>query len=136
MPGRGRGQMLGTHGHMQRHTRSNGFAPAPQELNFPVEGSYEHALEGYPAHGSAKDRSLETYFSQPSTWGSRHANGFPHSSEKYESGSLSPQLHGSPRSEVSNHPDSGISTSRGSVSNVGVVAEEMPDSLSVVDPER
>ncbi|KAJ1378822.1 hypothetical protein SESBI_47459 [Sesbania bispinosa] len=136
MPGRGRGQAPGTHGHLQRHTRNNGLALAPQEMNLSMEGSYEHAIEGYPALGNAKARSSETYFSQPSTWGSRHSNGFPHSSEKQESGSVSPQLRGSPRTEVSNHADSGISTSRGSVPNTGVVAEERSNSLSVVDTKR
>lgn len=136
MPGRGRGQAPGIHGHLQRYTRNNGLPLAPQELNLSVEASFEPALEGYPALGSAKARPSETYFSQPSTWGSRHANGFPHSSEKHESGSASPQLRGPPRTEVGNNPDSGISTSRSSVPNTGIVAEERSNSLSVVDPKR
>lgn len=136
MPGRGRGQAPGTHGHLQRYPRNNGLALAPQELNLPVEGSFEPALEGYPALGNGKARSLETYFSQPSTWSSRHANGFPHLSDKHESGSVSPQLRGPPRTEVSNHPEPGVSTSRVSVPNMGIMTEERSNSLSVADPKR
>lgn len=136
MPGRGRGQAPGTHGHLQRHTRSNGLALAPQEINFSAEGAFEHALEGYPALSSTRIRSSETYFPQPSTWGSHYANGFLHSSEKHVSGSVSPQLHVAPRTEMTNCPDSGISTSRGSVPDTGVVTEESYNSLSVVDSKR
>lgn len=136
MPSRGRGHAPGTHGHLQRYTHNNGFALASQEVNLSVEASFEPALEGYPAHSNGRPRSSETYFSQPSTWGARHANGFPHSSDKHESGSVSPQLRGSPRTEVSNHPDQGISTSRASVPNTGIVTEEKSDSLSVADPKR
>jgi hypothetical protein len=134
--GRGRGQASVTHGHLQRHTRINGLAPSPQELNSSVEGNSEHAQEGFTALGSAKAKSSESCLSQPSTWGSRYANGFLHTSEKHESGSVSPQLCGPPRTEVSNYSDSGISTSRGSVPNTGVVAEEKSNSSSVVDPKR
>ncbi|KAK2430539.1 hypothetical protein P8452_43909 [Trifolium repens] len=135
MPGRGRGQAPGAHGHLQRYPHNNGFALASQELNLPVEGSFEPAPEGYHALSNGRARSSEAYFSQPSTWGARHANGFPHSSEKHESGSVSPQLRGSPRPEVSNHPDTGISTSRTSVPNTGIVTEEMA-TLSVAEPKR
>lgn len=137
MPGRGRGQALGVHGSLQRYPR-NGLALAPHELNLSVEGSFEPFLEGYPSLGSAKARSPETYFCQPSTWGSRHANGFPHSVEKHESGSgpVSPQLHGPPRTEVSSHPDPGNSSPKGSVPTMGIVAEERSNSLSVVDAKR
>ncbi|RDX95415.1 hypothetical protein CR513_22061, partial [Mucuna pruriens] len=137
MPGRGRGQAPGTHGHQQRHTRNNGLALAPQEVNLSTEGTFEHALEGYPVLGSTKTRSSETFFPQPSTWGSHYAtNGFLHSSEKQESGSVSPQLHVAPRTEMSNYPDSGISNSRDAVPNTGVVTEEGSNSLSVVDSKR
>ncbi|TKY56598.1 Poly(A) RNA polymerase cid14 [Spatholobus suberectus] len=132
MPGRGRGQAPGTHGHLQRHTHNNGLALAPQEMNLSAEGTSEH-LEGYPALGSTKTRSYETYFPQPSTWGSHYANGFLHTSEKHESGSVSPQLRVAPRTELSNYPDSGISTSRGTVPNTGVVTEESSNALSLVD---
>lgn len=136
LPGRGRGQAPGTHGHLQRHTRNNGLVLAPQEINFSAEGAFEHALEGYPALSSTKIRSSETYFPQPSTWGLHYANGFLHSSEKHESGSVSPRLHVAPRTEMTNCPDSGISTSRGSVPDTGVVTEESYNSLSVVDSKR
>ncbi|XP_020216409.1 uncharacterized protein LOC109800120 isoform X2 [Cajanus cajan] len=131
MPGRGRGQAPGTYGHLQRHTRNNGLALAPQEMNLSAEGTFEHALEGYPALGSTKTRSSETYFPQPSTWGSHYANGFLHSSEKHESGSVSPQLRVAPRTETTNYPDS--ATSGGTVPNIGVVTEERSNSLSVID---
>ncbi|OIW04411.1 hypothetical protein TanjilG_32603 [Lupinus angustifolius] len=134
--GRGRNQAPGNHGQLQRHIRNNGFAPAPQQWNLSVEGSSEVALEGYPAPGSAKSRTSETYFFQPSMWGSHYANGFLHSSEKPESGSVSPQLHGSPRTEVSNHLESGISASSGSMPDTGMVAEERSNSLPVVDRKR
>ncbi|CAJ1970767.1 unnamed protein product [Sphenostylis stenocarpa] len=136
MPGRGRGQAPGSHGHLQRHTRNNGLALAPQEMNLSAEGTFEHSLEGYPAIGITKTRSSETYFPQPSTWGSHYANGFLQSSEKHESGSVSPQLRLSPRIEMSNYPDPGFSTSRGTVPNTGVVTEEKSNSLSVVDSKR
>lgn len=136
MLGRGRGLAPGTHGHLQRYTHSNGFALASQEVNLSVEGSFEPALEVYPGLSNGRPRSSETYFSQPSTWGARHANGFPHSSDKHESGSSSPQLRGSPRTEVSNHPDQGISTSGVSVPNTEIAAEEKSNSLSVADPKR
>ncbi|KAE9606049.1 hypothetical protein Lal_00024986 [Lupinus albus] len=135
VPGRGRSQAPGTHGLPQRHIRSNGFAPAPQEWNLSLEGSSELSVEGYPAPGSAKSRSAETYFFQPSVWGSRYANGFPHSSENQESGSVSPQLNGSPRTEVSSHLESGISASASSP-DIGIVAEERSNSLPVVDRKR
>ncbi|KAL5129093.1 Poly(A) RNA polymerase cid14 [Glycine soja] len=135
MPGRGRGQAPGTHGHLQRHTRNNGFALAPQEMNLSAEGTFEHALEGYPGLGSTKIRSSETYFPQPSTWGSHYANGFVHSSEKHESVHVSPQLQVVPRNETSIYPESVISTPRGTVPNTGEVMEKS-DSLSVVDSKR
>lgn len=135
VPGRGRSQAPVAHGQLQRHTHNNGLAP-PLELNLSVEGSSELAVEGYPALGSAGARSSETYFFQPSTWGSHYANGFPHSSEKHESGSVSPQLHGSPRTEVSSHPESEIFASQGSVSDTVTVVEERSNSLSVVDHKR
>ncbi|CAL0315671.1 unnamed protein product [Lupinus luteus] len=134
--GRGRNQAPGSHGELQRHIRNNGFAPAPQQWNLTVEGGSEVALEGYPAPGSAKSRTSETYFFQPSMWGSHYGNGFLHSSEKPESGSVSPQLHGSPRTEVSNHLESGISASSGSMPDTGMVAEERSNSLPVVDRKR
>ena len=138
MSGRGRSQATGAHGQLHRHIhgRNNGLVPALQELNLSMEGSFEHPLEGYPALGSAKTRSSETYVTQPVIWGPRHANGFPHSSEKLESGIVSPQLRGPPRTEVSSHPESGISTPRGSVPSTGVVTEERSDSLSAVDHKR
>ena len=135
MPGRGRGQAPGTHGHLQRHTRNNGFALAPQEMNLSAEGTFEHALEGYPGLGSTKIRSSETYFPQPSTWGSHYANGFVHSSEKHESVHVSPQLQVVPRNETSIYPESVISTPRGTVPNTGEVMEKS-DSLSAVDSKR
>ncbi|XP_047159323.1 uncharacterized protein LOC124829797 isoform X2 [Vigna umbellata] len=133
IPGRGRGQAPGSHGHLQRHTRNNGLALAPQEMNLSSEGTFEYSLEGYSPIGSTKARSSETYFPQPSTWGSHYTNGFLHSSEKLESGSVVPQLRVASRTDMSNYPDSGISTSRGTVPNTGVVTEEKPNSLSVVD---
>ncbi|RZC26411.1 hypothetical protein D0Y65_004867 [Glycine soja] len=133
IPGRGRGQAPGTHGHLQRHSRNNGFALAPQETNLSVDGTFEHALEGYSGFGSTKTRSSETYFPQPSTWGSHYANGFLHSSEKPESGPASPQLRVVPRNEMSNYPESGISTPRDTVPNTEEVTEEKSDSLSAVD---
>ncbi|KAK7300801.1 hypothetical protein RJT34_11652 [Clitoria ternatea] len=136
MQGRGRGQAPGNHGHLQRHSRNIGFTIAPQEMNLSVEGTLEHAPEGYPAHVSTKSRSSETYFSQPSTRGARYANGFIYSSEKQDSGSLSPQLRVAPKTEVTNYPDSGISTSRDTVPNTGVVTEETSNSVSVVDSKR
>ncbi|XP_027330565.1 uncharacterized protein LOC113846460 isoform X2 [Abrus precatorius] len=135
IPGRGRGQAPGIHGHIQRHTRNSGMALAPQETNLSAEGTFEHTAEGYPALGSTKTRSSETYFSQPSTWGSRYANGI-HSTEIHESGSMSPQLPVLPRTEVSNYPDSGISPSRGTVPNTGAVTEERSNPLSLVDSKR
>ncbi|XP_019432322.1 PREDICTED: uncharacterized protein LOC109339354 [Lupinus angustifolius] len=135
VPGRGRSQAPGPRWQPQRHISNNGFAPAPEEWNLSVEGSSELSLEGYPAPDSAKARSSETYFFQPSMWGSCHANGFPHISEKPESGFASPQLHGSPRTEVSNHLDSGISASGGSP-DIGTVAEKRSNSLTVVDHKR
>ncbi|KAH1061761.1 hypothetical protein GYH30_004990 [Glycine max] len=133
IPGRGRGQAPGTHGHLQRHSRNNGFALAPQETNLSVDGTFEHALEGYSGFDSTKTRSSETYFPQPSTWGSHYANGFLHSSEKPESGPASPQLRVVPRNEMSNYPESGISTPRDTVPNTEEVTEEKSDSLSAVD---
>ncbi|KAL2317374.1 hypothetical protein Fmac_031250 [Flemingia macrophylla] len=130
--GRGRGQAPGTHGHLQRHNRSNGLAPPPPEMNLSAESTFEHAVEGYPALGSTKTRSSETYFPQAS-WGPHYANGFLHSSERHESGSVSPQLHVAPRTEMSNYPDSSISTSRGIVSNTVAVTEERSNSSSVAD---
>ncbi|KAF7816223.1 putative polynucleotide adenylyltransferase [Senna tora] len=135
-PGRGRGQVPGTHGQLQRHTRKYGLAPAPQEVNMPVDGSFELALEGYPVIGGVKSRLSENYFSHPSTWGSQHANGLPHPSEKHESDTVSPQLRGPPRPEVSSHPESGISNSRSSVPSMDVVAEESSNSISEVDRRR
>ncbi|CAI8585976.1 unnamed protein product [Vicia faba] len=136
MLGRGRGQAPGTHGHLQRYTHNNGFALASHELNLSLEGNFEPALEGYPALSNGRARSSETYFSQSPTWGARNANGFPHPSDKHESGSESPQLRGSPRTEMSNHPDPGISTSRVSVPNTVTVTEESSISLPVADPKR
>ncbi|WVY92253.1 hypothetical protein V8G54_037767 [Vigna mungo] len=136
IPGRGRGQAPSSHGHLQRHTRNNGLALAPQEMNLSSEGNFEYSLEGYSAIGSTKARSPETYFPQPSTWGSHYTNGFLHSSEKHESGSVVPQLRVASRTDMSNYPDSGISTSRGTVPNTGVVTEEKPNSLSIVDSKR
>ncbi|KAK8467084.1 hypothetical protein PHAVU_008G248100 [Phaseolus vulgaris] len=133
IPGRGRGQAPGSHGHLQRHTRNNGLALAPQETNLSAEGTFEYSLEGYSTIGSTKTRSSETYFPQPSTWGSHYANGFLHSSEKQESGSVIPQPRVAPRADMGNYPDSGISTSRGTVPNTGVVTEEKSNSLSAVD---
>ncbi|OIW02610.1 hypothetical protein TanjilG_24061 [Lupinus angustifolius] len=135
VPGRGRSQVPGTHGLPQRHIRSNGFAPTPQEWNLSSEGSSELSVEGYPAPSSAKARSSETYFFQPSMWGSHSANGFPHSSENQESGSVSPQLHGSPRTEVSSHLESGISAS-GCLPDIGIAPEERSNALPVVDRKR
>ncbi|KAE9615103.1 hypothetical protein Lal_00048370 [Lupinus albus] len=135
VPGRGRSQVPGTHWQPQRHISNNGFAPAPEEWNLSMEGSSELSLEGYPAPGSAKARSSETYFFQPSMWGSCRANGFPYISEKPESGSVSPQLHGSPRIEVNNNLKSGISASGGSP-DIGLVAEKRSNSLTVVDHKR
>ncbi|KAK8467085.1 hypothetical protein PHAVU_008G248100 [Phaseolus vulgaris] len=136
IPGRGRGQAPGSHGHLQRHTRNNGLALAPQETNLSAEGTFEYSLEGYSTIGSTKTRSSETYFPQPSTWGSHYANGFLHSSEKQESGSVIPQPRVAPRADMGNYPDSGISTSRGTVPNTGVVTEEKSNSLSAVDSKR
>ncbi|XP_015931802.1 uncharacterized protein LOC107458102 isoform X2 [Arachis duranensis] len=138
MSGRGRSQASGAHGqqHRHAHSRNNGFIPTLQELNLSVEGSFEHPLEVYPPLGSAKSRSSETYFSQPAIWGPRHSNGFPHTSEKHESGTVSPQHHGPPRIEVSNLHESSISTTKGSAPSTGVVSEESSDSLSAVDNKR
>ncbi|MED6225348.1 hypothetical protein PIB30_092853, partial [Stylosanthes scabra] len=130
--GRGRSQASGAHGqpHRHAHSRNNSFIPTLQELNLSVEGSFEHPLEGYPALGSAKAKSSEMYFTQPAIWGPRHANGFSHTSEKHESGTLSPQHRGPPRTEVSNLHESGISATKGSAPSTGVVSGESSDSLS------
>ncbi|MED6202649.1 hypothetical protein PIB30_107647, partial [Stylosanthes scabra] len=135
MSGRGRSQASGAHGqpHRHAHSRNNSFIPTLQELNLSVEGSFEHPLEGYPALGSAKARSSEMYFTQPAIWGPRHANGFSHTSEKHESGTVSPQHRGPPRTEVSNLHESGISATKGSAPSTGVVSGESSDSLSAVD---
>lgn len=101
-----------------------------------VDGSFELALEGYPVLGSVKPRSTETYLFQPFPRGSQYANGFPQPSEKHEPDPVSPQHRGPPRTEVSSHPESGISNSRVSVPSVGIVAEESSNSISGVDRKR
>lgn len=101
-----------------------------------LDGIFEPALEGYPAIGNIRPRLSETYFSQPSTRGSHYANGFLHPSEKNEADTVTPQLSGTPRTEVSTHPESGISSSGGSVPSPGVMAEESSNSISGADLKR
>ncbi|KAI9118044.1 hypothetical protein K1719_010376 [Acacia pycnantha] len=136
MPGSGRGQVPGTHGQLQRHTRKYGMSPALQEVNMSLDGIFEPALEGYPVIGNIRPRLSETYFSQPSTRGSQYANGFLHPSEKNEADTVTPQLCGTPRTEVSTHPESGISSSGGSVPSPGVMAEESSSSISGAEHKR
>ncbi|XP_028768831.1 uncharacterized protein LOC114726413 isoform X2 [Neltuma alba] len=135
-PGRGRGQVPGAHGQLQRHTRKYGMAPALQEVNVSVDGIFEPALEGYPLIGNIRPRLSDTYFSQPSTRGSQYANGFLHPSEKHEADTVSPQLRGPSRTDISSHPEPGISSSGGSVPSSGVMAEESPNSIAGVDHKR
>ncbi|KAI4305066.1 hypothetical protein L6164_028455 [Bauhinia variegata] len=135
-PGRGRSQAPGNYRQLFQHTRNNGLASAIQEVNVSVEGSSEHAFEGYPVLGNAKPRLSETHFSQPSTRGSHHANGFPISSEKPESGLVSPKLRGPLKNEVSSPLESNVSSSKGSVPSPRVLAEEGSNSLSEVNGKR
>ncbi|KAI4307551.1 hypothetical protein L6164_030725 [Bauhinia variegata] len=104
--GRGRSQAPGSHGQLFRHARNNGVAPAPPEVNLSADGSFELALEGYPVL------------------------------EKLESDPVSPQLSGLLKTEVSSPRESNISSSKGSVSGSGVLAEEGSNSLSEVNNKR
>ncbi|KAK4274912.1 hypothetical protein QN277_018073 [Acacia crassicarpa] len=135
-PGRGRGQVPGTHGQLQRPTRKYGMSPALQEVNMSLNGIFDPALEGYPVIGNIRPRLSEPYFSKSSTRGSQYANGFLHPSEKIEADAVTPQLRGTPRTEVSTHPESGISSSGGSVPSPGVMAEESSNSVSGADHKR
>lgn len=137
-PVRGRGQVPGTHGQLQRHIRKYGMIPAQQEVNVSVDSIFEPSLEGYPVIGNIRPRLPEPYFSQPSPRGPQYANGFLYPSEKHEVDTVVPQLRGPPTTEVSspNHPESGISSSGGSVPSSGDMAEESSSSMPEPDDKR
>ncbi|XP_050288714.1 uncharacterized protein LOC126727194 isoform X2 [Quercus robur] len=118
---KGRNHAVEAHGQLQRHTYNNGLAPAPREVNSSDEGCHELSHDEFPVLVRGKSGSSDSH--QPphlSKWGSFHANGFSHPSEKFESVSLCPQPWGAPLPERSSQPE--LETSQPLVSASSSVA--------------
>ncbi|KAK4606859.1 hypothetical protein RGQ29_000909 [Quercus rubra] len=137
VPEKGRNHAVEAHGQLQRHTHNNGLAPAPREVNSSDEGCHELSHDEFPVLGRGKFEASDSH--QPphlTKWGSFHANGFSHPSEKFESVSLCPQPWGAPLPEWSSQPELGTSQPLVSASSSVAPVLQSPKPLLGNNEER
>ncbi|KAK9279936.1 hypothetical protein L1049_013620 [Liquidambar formosana] len=126
LPRRGRNQAAGTHGQLRRHSRNNGLTTVSPERDLLEEGRHELSQAQYPVLGLGKSGLSDFHQSHPSMQGSSIANGFSHSSERLEFGSIGHLPLGLPSPEGRSPLDSGTPRTWGSAPSLPTPAVQAP----------